>query len=190
MHKLLKASLVAAMGALLTGASSSAATVFSTTLSGANEQPASTSPGTGSVNVTLTGNTLDLSVVFSGLTSLDVAGHIHCCGPVGVNEAVALPFTSLPTGVTAANFTETFDLTDSAVYTSAFVTASGGTAALAEAALISGLNSGDTYANIHTTNFPGGEIRGQLAATPEPGSLFLGGIALTAFALIRRKQHS
>src|SRR5436309_2390804 len=53
------------------------------------------------------------------------------------------------------------------------LTASGGTAAGAEAALIAGMLSGQTYANIHDVNFPGGEIRGQLQVVPEPGTMLL-----------------
>jgi len=37
----------------------------------------------------------------------------------------------------------------------------GGTAAGAEAALVGGLAAGQAYFNIHTSPFPGGEIRGQ-----------------------------
>ncbi len=187
MKKLVRASLVVASGILLMGSSGSAATVFSTTLLGSNEEPPTSSTGTGFVMVTLNGNTLDLSAVFSGLSSPDIAAHIHCCGPSGTNESIALPFTSLPTGVTSGSFTEVFDLTNSAVYSSAFLGANGGTAASAEIALIAGLNADEAYANIHTSNFPGGEIRGQLAATPEPSTLLLGGIAFVGFALLRRK---
>jgi hypothetical protein len=45
------------------------------------------------------------------------------------------------------------------------VTANGGTTAGAEAALLAGLEAGQAYLNIHTTMFPGGEIRGFLAST-------------------------
>ena len=47
-------------------------------------------------------------------------------------------------------------------YNLAFVTAHGGTTASAAAALLAGLEAGQAYLNIHTTMFPGGEIRGFL----------------------------
>jgi ABC-type antimicrobial peptide transport system permease subunit len=182
--------LLTVFGVILSGTSVSAATVFTASLSGANETPPVASAATGFITVTLSGDTLSVSEVFSGLGSPSTAAHIHCCGGVGVSEPVALPFNTFPMGVTSGSFTGTFDLTSAAVYTAAFVTASGGTAGGAESALIAGLNSGDTYANIHSMVDPGGEIRGQLAAVPEPTTLFLGGSALAALALLRRPRRS
>jgi CHRD domain-containing protein len=187
MHLLVKANLLAALGLALSAAPLSAATVFSTTLSGANETPPNASTGTGSMLVTLLADTLTVNVTFSGLVSPAVAAHIHCCGPVGVAEPIAVPFNSFPTGVTSGSFTASFDLTIDASYSAAFLTSNGGTAASAEAAFISGLNAGQTYGNIHSNLFPGGEIRGQLAAIPEPASIFLAGGFLLFFALFRRR---
>ena len=53
-------------------------------------------------------------------------------------------------------------MTAPASYNPAFVTAHGGTAASAAAALLAGLEAGQAYLNIHTTTHPGGEIRGFL----------------------------
>jgi len=188
MRRFVQAGLLTAVGVMLTGASVSAATVFATTLSGASEAPANGSAGTGSALVTLAGNTLNVSLTFSGLSTPDVAGHIHCCGPLGVDETVAVPFVGLATGVTAGSFTGAFDLTNAASYNSTFISANGGTASAAEAALIAGLNSGMTYVNIHTAVLPGGEIRGQLGAVPEPATMVLAGSALAALALWRRRR--
>lgn len=186
MHVFTKASLTAVLGVLFAAVPMSAATIFSTTLAGANETPPVASAGTGSMTVTLSGDLLSVMVNFSGLTSPDTASHIHCCG-VGLTEPIAVPFTTFPVGVTAGTFSGSYDLTDAAVYSAAFLTANGGTAASAEAAFVAGLNGGQTYGNVHSSNFPGGEIRGQLTAVPEPVTVFLVGGLLAGFALLRRR---
>jgi CHRD domain len=168
----------------------SAATVFTTVLGGANEVPPTGSGGSGTVSVTLLGNLLTVNETYTGLSGSPTGAHIHCCGPIGVTEPVAIPFNGFPTTTSGSFLNQTFDLTLAATYTAGFLTSSGGTAALAEAAVIAGLNSGQTYANIHTANFPGGEIRGQLAAAaaaPEPTTLVLGGASLLMLALLRRR---
>ena len=169
--------------------SAAAATIYVTNLSGGNEVPPNGSTGTGNVVVSLTGDLLTVNEVFSGLTVAASAAHIHCCGPAGVSVGVAVPFVGFPT-TTSGTYTRTFDLTLASTYTAGFVTASGGTAAGAEAALIVGLNGGQTYANIHNPTYPGGEIRGQLAAAPVPepttAGLMLLGLAPLGMLLRRR----
>lgn len=61
-------------------------------------------------------------------------------------------------------------MTDASSYNPAFVAAHGGTVPGAEAALLTGLLAGQAYLNIHTTMFPGGEIRGVLLQARPPGS--------------------
>jgi len=88
-------------------------------------------------------------------------------GPV----ATQLPtFPGFPSGVTAGSYDATFDMTLASSYNTNWINNSGGTVAQARAQLFAGLIDGRAYLNIHTQQFPGGEIRGFLAAVPGPAA--------------------
>jgi hypothetical protein len=173
---------------------------FTANLTGSLEVPATGSSGTGSATVTIDTvlNTMQVNVAFSGLSSGTTASHIHCClaSPfltgANVGVATAVPtFTGFPLGVTSGTYSHLFDLTLASSYNPAFVSSSifnpSGTVSGAEAALVAGIEAGDTYLNIHTTNFPSGEIRGFLVPTPEPSSILLLGSGLVALICTRRR---
>ncbi len=92
--------------------------------------------------------------------------------------------------MTAGTFDSTLDLTAASSYNPTFISAAGGTTALAEAALLAGIAAGEAYWNIHTSVVPGGEIRGFLvaeAATPESTTMLLAAGALAGLGLLRRR---
>jgi hypothetical protein len=162
------------------------------TMSGGNEIPANPSTAIGFADVFLSGNFLTVDLFWKGLVGgTPAAAHIHCCIAPGTNVGVAVGFPSFPL-TTTGSYNHVFNLTDPSIYTTGFLNNfGGGTAAGAQAALIAGLNAGNAYSNIHNATYPGGEIRANLVATPEPASLGLmatGLFALAAFGLKRRRQ--
>jgi CHRD domain-containing protein len=185
---------VSVIFALLAAAPSQAAIItFTANLTGGQETPPNGSSASGMATVTLdiTAHTLLVSEFFSGLTGGVASGaHIHCCAGPGSAAIVAVPFPIPPfPAATSGTFVQGFDLTVPATYNGAFITANGGTAASADAALEAAMASGKTYVNIHDATFPGGEIRGQLVAvTPEPATI---GLLLTGFAglLMSRRRR-
>jgi hypothetical protein len=152
-----------------------------------------------------TADTIRIIASFAGLTSPDTAAHIHCCQTMpGTNVGVATTMPTFgsgtsqqfPLGVTAGAYDQTFSLLDLSFYNPAFVTANGGTVAGAEAALIAGIEGVHTYFNIHTSNFPGGEIRAELLPLAVPAPIVgagLPGVILACGALLalerRRRQR-
>ena len=137
-------------------------------LSGANENPANGSTATGFASVTLdtTTHRLRVAVTFSGLSTNTTMAHIHCCTtpPNNVGVATTVPaFVGFPLGVTSGSMDQTYDTTLPGTWNAAYITNNGGTTAGAEAALAAGLAAGQAYLNIHTTQFPPGEIRGFLS---------------------------
>jgi hypothetical protein len=173
---------------------------YSAILTGPKEAPANTSAGVGAAVVQFNAAThvLVINAAFGALTGETTAAHIHCCtdmpglGSAGV--ATETPtFDGFPLGVHNGAYSHTVDTSLTASWSSAFLSASGGTTAGAEAAFLTGLNAGSAYFNIHTTAYPGGEIRGFLTpatAVPEPGSFAMLGLGLPAVLMLARRRRS
>jgi hypothetical protein len=168
---------------------------YNVTLNGANEAPPNASLGTGVGLVTIdtTLSLMTVTVNFSGLTGTVTNSHIHAAtttaftGTAGV--ATQTPtFFGFPSGVTAGTYTNTFNMLDTASYNPAYVTANGGNVTTAFGALLSAMDGGKAYWNIHTTSVPAGEIRGFLVAAPEPTTLSL--LALGGMGVFLRRRKS
>lgn len=152
------------LAALLTAAPVSASTFnFSAHLDGLQENPANASPGIGVATGTLDDVTrvFSWSLSFSGLVGSQTGAHFHK-GAVGVNGPVqvALTLGSPSAGSTTLTVAQVADL-----------------------------EAGLWYVNVHSSIFPGGEIRGQLTEdVPEPSALILSGLGLAALAFYRRTK--
>ena len=141
-------------------------------------------------------HTLVVNFDWNNLTGTTTVAHIHCCvdppGTIGV-ATYPMTFPGFPTGTTSGTYSSPtpIDLTLTSSYTGGFLTNfGGGTAAGAEAALISGLLAGQAYLNVHSTFSPGGEIRDFLTVVPEPGTYALFASALAALAVVRLRRKS
>lgn len=158
------------------------AQIYKARLSGANENPAVTTNGTGVGVVTFNTVTheMHLKTTFSGLTGNTTASHIHCCSTTPTaNAGVATTtptFPGFPLGVTSGSYDQVFNLAQATSWNASFITANGGTPASAETALSNGAANSAAYLNIHSSFAAGGEIRGNLV----PFKFFTGATATTA----------
>ncbi|HKZ77953.1 MAG TPA: CHRD domain-containing protein [Pyrinomonadaceae bacterium] len=121
--------------------------LFVAQLSGAQETPStnSTATGVGTVLLSIDETNAQVNLTFSGLSSTETAAHIH--GPAHVEAPGPILFPLLSGTVT----NQTINLTSSQV---------------------AQLKAGLFYFNVHTNNFPNGEIRGQILPNPLENARF------------------
>jgi hypothetical protein len=167
---------------------------FNVVLNGASERPTPVvTPAIGSAVVIFDDVTgaIDVNGIFAGLTSPAAAAHIH-----GFHDTPFNPLTPGPGQDTGVMLGLT-----AFPAVAGTVTGSGNLNTLADADPVSPVTTfadkrdrllgGFSYINIHTVQFPGGEIRGQLVnPIPEPATLILAGLGFlgVAFAARRRRK--
>jgi hypothetical protein len=147
------------------GSSRAATILYGATLTGAAERPtpvATAATGTATLSLNDVTGAWTLTGSFSGLSSGANNAHIHGAADAN-NVASALVTLTFPNGATSGT------LTGSGTFT---------------AAQMGQLAGQLFYVNVHSGNFPNGEIRGQLV--PEPGAAGLAGLA--GLALLRRRR--
>jgi CHRD domain len=140
-------------------AARSATELFSANLAGENEVPPINTPGLATFDMAI-GNTNTFSLTFSGLSSNLLVAHLHfaptkvaggvmifLCGGDGQPPCPAATSGTITGTITAANVVGP--------------TTQGITAGDLDSAL-EAVRAGLAYANMHTANFPSGEIRGQV----------------------------
>ena len=133
----------------------SSAPSFTALLNAANERPTpTTSTGAGAASFVVTGTTVSYSVTFAGLTAAPVAAHIHA--PGNSTQAVGVLVDFLATRQTLNNgvLTGTFNASN--------IRSIAGAAPISLDSLFVLMRNGNAYVNVHTPQFPAGEIRGQI----------------------------
>ena len=133
------------------------ATSFTATLSGGNEVPAVTTAATGTATFTINGAQIEYTVNVTGIENA-LQAHIHT-GREGQNGPVRLNLCGTPDPAPSPPCTSG---------TGVLVTGTSGTTVgdppITFDELVEAIRSDSAYTNVHTTQNPGGEIRGQLVA--------------------------
>ena len=116
---------------------------FVAALTGAQEVPANASAGKGTCTIVLNAAQTQITVncTFSGLGSNANVAHIHGNAAVGTNASPIFAFTGVPAATSGTIGPLNFAVTPQQV---------------------TDMRNHLHYANIHSTNLPGGEIRGQV----------------------------
>ena len=116
-------------------------------LNNAQETTGATGGGSGFFTYTISGDMLCYTLEVRDLTMAPFGAHIHLA-PRGVAGGVVVPLLTPPAATSTV---------------SDCITAVEGSAVLTPAELAAiAADPGAYYVNVHTTNFPGGEVRGQL----------------------------
>jgi len=139
--------------------------MFRTTLSGSNEVPQRDTPATGigHAMLDLDSKMFVFNYTFENLVAPQAAAHIHGPAPAGMNAGVLYP---LPLGSPSFLMTMLTDMD------------------------IEQLRGGLWYVNVHSTTYPGGEIRGQFVPVPEASTYAIGAAGLLGIALLRRYRRA
>lgn len=168
-----------ALGLFVSINSAHAGTLFDAVLNGSQEVPPNASPATGFGLFELNDAETELAFEISYgdlLTGLTVA-HFHR-GAVGVNgpvvRGISVAEGAIP-GTTSGLMSGIWKSTDASPLTPA---------------LVADLKAGLIYVNLHTSLFPGGEIRGQIFAVPEPSAIVLSGLGLAVVTVIARRRRA
>jgi hypothetical protein len=158
---------VAALLAVITAGSLSATAAsgskFSATLTGYQETPTLSVAGLGtfSAEIAKDGQSISYSLSYSGLSGDALFAHIHLGEPAIAGGVVAFlcgggSKLSCPTGTSAT-------VTGTIVPADVIGPSGQGIDAGEFEELVAAMRFGATYANVHTTLFPAGEIRGQIS---------------------------
>lgn len=137
-------------------AAAQAQTTYVGVLTGGTEVPPVVTGATGNATVVLNAaqTQISISVQFQNLIGTYANSHIHGPAPAGSNAAVKWGFGGVAAGWVFSNANRDGTISN---FLAAVVPAD-----------VVNLNAGQFYVNIHSTSFPGGELRAQLGSAPVP----------------------
>ena len=152
---------IATLAASLFGApvAHSATELFSANLSGENEVPPINTAGAATFHMDI-GSTITFSLTFSGLSAAPAVAHLHFA-PTKVNGGVTI-FLCGGGGQPACPASTSGTITGTITAANVVGPTTQGIAPGDLDSALEAVRAGLAYANMHTANFPGGEIRGQV----------------------------
>jgi hypothetical protein len=168
MTKAMKVGLVAALSLVLAAATIAVASgsrfSMKARLTGYEEVPALSSPAHGTFSATTDGDSLTYTLTYSGFPTPVLQSHIHF-GQKGVAAGISIFLcTNLGNGPAGTPACPSPAGTVTRTVTAADVVgpAGQGIAAGEWAEVIAAIRAGVTYVNVHSQQYPPGEIRGQI----------------------------
>jgi len=198
------------MAVLLSGPGAYADTIFFANLTNSQEvpptvpttstggpRPASFGTATFVLNDAMTALTFTSTIFNIDVTGSQIAdpndnllnAHIHCCAPPGTNASVVWGFFGSPQNDVNPNDRVVIPVASGVggTFSGKWDAPEGNNTTLA--AQLPGILAGLSYINFHTTQFTGGEIRGQILKVPEPSAFILFGIGLLALRIAASRRQ-
>jgi CHRD domain len=135
------------------------------TLKGFNETPANSTPASGSFRATVSGDSITFELRYSGLVADSLFAHIHL-GQKNVAGGVMIFFcdNSNPSHSPRTCPARSGTVTGTVTAADVIGPNAQGIAPGEFSKVLQAIQAGVTYVNVHSTKFPGGEIRGQVRA--------------------------
>jgi hypothetical protein len=170
---------------------------FVAALTGAQEVPpvVTAANGFGQISIDPATGSFELVIDVNGITRSQItfaSGPFQFApaggGPLHIHRAAAGA-----NGPITVRFPEPGNYIDKADGSGLTITALGSALTFGTGASLSSvlddLNSGNAYFNLHSLQFPSGQIRGQLARVSEPASLALLGLGSLSLAAVARRRR-
>ncbi|MCC6245999.1 MAG: CHRD domain-containing protein [Gemmatimonadaceae bacterium] len=126
-------------------------------MNGANERPnANPSTANGAALFTRTGATVNYTVTYQGIASVPTGLHIHAPASTSQTSGIIVDLVTTPLTGSSGVLTGTFTATN--------IRSIAGQPPISMDSLMVLMQNGAAYVNVHSTVYPGGEIRGQTGA--------------------------